>query len=93
MTIQQIDSYIKENDIVVIDFYASWCGPCKMLSPILAELESEMKDVKFIKVNVDEDSEIAQQFNISSIPTLYLYKNAKLSDHISGFRSKEDLKK
>ena len=65
---------------VLLDFWASWCGPCRMLSPVVEEISNEYMDIKVGKVNVDEQSELAQKFGIMSIPTLMVFKNGKHID-------------
>ena len=74
--------------LIVIDFWASWCGPCKMLSPIMDELSDEMTDVTFYKVNVDEERERASHFGISSIPTVLMIKDQKLVNQFVGYADK-----
>ena len=77
----------------VIKFYATWCGPCKAIAPILEELAAELGDaVKICKVNVDSNSEIAGKFEIRAIPTILVFKEGVVSDTIVGLTSKEDLK-
>ena len=66
------------NNLVLIDFFAKWCGPCKMISPIVEELSNEINFVSFCKVDVDENNELASSLGILSIPTLLLYKQGKL---------------
>jgi thioredoxin 1 len=78
--------------IVIIDFWAEWCGPCKMMSPVFEELSKEMIDVKFAKVDTDEAPHIAAQFGIQGIPTLLFVKNGKEVDRIVGFSPKAVLK-
>lgn len=80
------------NNIVLVDFYANWCGPCKMLSPIVEELSNEINDVVFAKVDVDESNDIAANFKIMSIPTIIIFKNGKLISKTVGFQSKSELK-
>jgi thioredoxin 1 len=78
---------------VLVDFWAPWCGPCRMLSPVLDELAGEMKnEVKVVKVNVDEEPELASKFGIMSIPTVIAFKQGKAISKVVGFRSKEDFK-
>lgn len=79
--------------LVVIDIYADWCGPCKMLAPVLAELEGEYPDVKFCKINVDNERELALAFNVSSIPLVALVKNNTYVDNSLGYVPKENLVK
>ena len=73
---------------VLLDFWASWCGPCRMLSPIVDEVAEERTDVKVGKVNVDEQPELAGEFGVMSIPTLLVFKNGKLVDQAVGARPK-----
>ena len=83
-----IQKETKEKEIVVVDFYANWCGPCKMLTPILEQLEEKTKgEVEIYKVDVDDNPELCGQFNITSIPTLLFFKNGKLIFKELGFRS------
>ena len=76
---------------VLVDFWAAWCGPCKMLSPIVDELAGEHPEIKVGKVNVDEQVELAQQFGVMSIPTLILFKGGKPVTSSVGVRPKGDL--
>ena len=76
---------------VLVDFWASWCGPCKMLSPIVDEIAAERSDIKVCKVNVDEQPELAAQFQIMSIPTLIVFKNGKVFNQASGARPKNQI--
>jgi thioredoxin 1 len=77
----------------LVDFWAEWCGPCKMLAPILDDLAAEYEGrVRIGKVNIDEFQELAAQFHISSIPTLLMFKNGQVSEQMVGWRSKRDLK-
>ena len=76
---------------VLIDFWASWCGPCKMLSPVVDEIAEEQSSVKVCKVNVDEQPELAAQFQVMSIPTLAFLKNGKLEAQSVGVRPKSDI--
>ncbi|MGB9792022.1 MAG: thioredoxin [Thermacetogeniaceae bacterium] len=79
---------------VLVDFWASWCGPCMMLAPVLEELAEELKGrVKVGKLNVDENRKTAVSFGVMSIPTLILFKNGKEVARITGFRPKEELNK
>ena len=86
----EFNEKIKEGKVLV-DFYANWCGPCKMLSPIIDEIASEVKDYTFYKVNVDESSEIARSYGVMSIPTLLKFENGELKDKSIGLRTKEEL--
>ena len=77
---------------VLLDFYATWCGPCKMLGPVVEELAGETPDVTFVKVNVDDLPEIAQKYGIMSIPALFVFKNGEVAGQSLGFQPKDALK-
>ena len=76
---------------VLLDFYADWCGPCRMVGPIVSEISDERSDVKVGKINVDEQPELAAQFQVMSIPMLVVIKNGKLANQAVGYRSKEQI--
>lgn len=90
----QFYNKIKNSDkLVVIDFFATWCGPCKMLTPIFESLSNEMSDkVDFGKIDIDRSLEVAQEFNIVSVPTMIIFKNGKMVEKMVGFSPKEQLK-
>ena len=89
------DNFVNEvenfDGTVVIDLYADWCGPCKMLSPVLDALEAEYPDVKFCKVNVDDERELAMKFNVQSIPFVAIVKKNTFVDMSVGYVPKEKL--
>jgi thioredoxin 1 len=83
---------LQDTKLVVVDFWATWCGPCRMLSPILDEVEEEMSDkITVVKVNVDDADQIAMQYRIMSIPTLLFFKNGQLVDKTVGAMPKNQL--
>ncbi|MDH7507558.1 MAG: thioredoxin [Candidatus Thermoplasmatota archaeon] len=87
------DETIKKYSFIVIDCWASWCGPCRMMAPVIDDLAREMQGkIVFGKVNVDENPAISVKYNIMSIPTLLVFKNGNLVDRIIGFYPKEELK-
>ena len=76
--------------VVVVDFFATWCGPCKMLTPVFEELSVELNGkAKFVKVDIDESSEIASRFQVVNVPTLKVFKDGKVVKTLVGFRPKE----
>ena len=88
---QEFDQIITSG-ITLVDFYADWCGPCKMLGPIIEELDNEFPDIEFIKVNVDENMDLADRYSIMSIPTVYIFKDGSLIGQMQGYRDKSGVK-
>ena len=78
--------------LVLVDFWAEWCGPCRMLGPIFEEVSGEIEQVKFAKVDITENQELAQKFGVMSIPTIVLFKDGKEEDRMMGVVPKEALK-
>ena len=86
------DGLLADEKLVIVDFWATWCGPCRMLSPLLDEVEEEMADkITVVKVNVDDADEIAMRYRIMSIPTLLFFKNGQLVDKTVGAMPKPTL--
>ena len=82
-----------KDGLVLVDFYADWCGPCKMLAPVFEQAGEEMKnDATFLKVDIDQSMDLAQKFKIVSVPTLKVFKNGEEVDTLMGFMPKEVLK-
>lgn len=84
---------LKSDKNVLVDFWASWCGPCKMLAPTIEQIAEEYGSFKVGKVNVDDEPDLAQAYGISSIPTLILFKDGKAADMMVGLRSKDEIVK
>lgn len=82
-----------KNQVVVVDFWASWCGPCKMIAPVIEELSGEFEGkVQFVKVNVDDNPEVSRKYRIASIPTIMVFNNGSVAETMVGFRPKQELK-
>jgi thioredoxin 1 len=81
-----------ESGVTVVDFFATWCGPCKMLAPVLEGLAGEIEGkAKFIKVDIDQSSDLANEFQISSVPTMIIFKDGQKADQLVGFLPKEKI--
>ena len=87
---QEFDNTI-ESGVVVVDFFATWCGPCKMLSPVIDELSGELENVNFVKVDIDQSLELARRFEVSIVPTVIVFKDGKEAERLVGFIPKQKL--
>lgn len=80
-----------QSEIILVDFFATWCGPCKMLSSVLSTYAEEHPDITILKIDIDQFPNLAREFGIMSVPTLLVFKNGKIEKKELGFRSKEEL--
>jgi thioredoxin 1 len=80
---------LDQKGVVVVDFYAEWCGPCKVTEPIIEDLSTSMKDVKFVKVDVDPNQDTASKYSVFSIPTFLIFKDGEIKNQFVGAHSKE----
>ena len=92
LTADQFEKEVLQSDVpVFVDFYADWCGPCKMMMPTLTELAEEKADAKFFKVNIDDNRELAKKYRVMSIPTFIVFKNGEPHNRVSAMKSKDEL--
>ncbi len=92
LTEENFDKVLAENSVVAVDFWATWCGPCKMLAPVIEELARDFEGKAVVgKVDVDENESLAMRFGIMSIPTVLIFKNGEMVDKHVGFRQKIQL--
>lgn len=84
------EKVLKSNKKVLVDFFATWCGPCRMLAPILEQVQEET-DVEIVKVDVDESMDLARKYGIMSIPTMILFENGEEKDRVTGLRQKSQI--
>tara|TARA_B100002049_G_scaffold190683_1_gene147601 strand:- start:4463 stop:4780 length:318 start_codon:yes stop_codon:yes gene_type:complete len=87
----ELSSHISDNDVVLVDFWADWCGPCKMIAPILEEVAGELDKAHVIKVNVDENRDAAVEHGVRSIPTLLVFKNGEVVANKVGAATKSEV--
>jgi thioredoxin 1 len=92
LTAQNFDQEVLRSDKpVLVDFYADWCGPCKMMAPVVEEIAEEKTDAKVYKLNIDEEMEIAQKYGVMSIPTFIVFKDGQVSKKDLGAKPKSDV--
>lgn len=88
----KFDEALKSNEVVLVDFWADWCGPCKMLSPLVEKIASDYKGRVFVgKVNVDDEPMLAEKYGIISIPAVFIFKKGEIAERLIGFRQKAQL--
>jgi len=85
------EEVLQSEKTVLVDFYADWCGPCRMLAPIMQEIASENNDIKVVKVNIDESQDLAEKYDVMSIPTTVVIKNGQEIDRTVGYVGKETI--
>ncbi|NCC84227.1 MAG: thioredoxin [Clostridia bacterium] len=94
LTSENFNSTTSQKGVVLVDFWAPWCGPCKMLGPVLAKVAAALKDKAVIaKVNVDENQELAAQFQVTSIPAMFIFKDGQPVKQLMGLKSEADITK
>ncbi len=92
LTVENFDEEVLKSDKpVLVDFWATWCGPCRMIAPIVEQIAEEREDIKVCKVDVDEQTPLAIRYGIESIPTLLVFKNGELTNKALGVRPKESI--
>ena len=84
---------VRDSAVAVVDFSATWCNPCKMLAPVLEEISTEMDNVNFFNIDVDDNPDISGEYGIQSIPAIIVFKNGEVADQTVGFQPKENLVK
>ncbi|WP_424526327.1 thioredoxin [Spiroplasma endosymbiont of Glossina fuscipes fuscipes] len=90
-TVDEFEKVIAENKLTLVDFYADWCGPCKMIAPVINELAKDRGDVNFVKINVDELQDLAQNYGILSIPTLITFQKGNELKRKTGFVTRNEI--
>jgi thioredoxin 1 len=88
-TLEELKTIIESNDKVLVDFWAPWCGPCKMIGPVVEELSEEVSDTEVVKVNIDDNGDAASAFGVSSIPTIVIFKAGEQKEFLAGVQPKK----
>ncbi|MBS7021257.1 MAG: thioredoxin [Firmicutes bacterium] len=90
---QNFNEMVNGNGLVLVDFFATWCGPCKMLGPVLEDMASDRDSIDIVKVDIDESMNLARNYGIMSVPTLLLFKDGQVVAQTNGFQPKESLQR
>ena len=88
---EEFEKLIKQDKIVIVDFFAVWCGPCQMLTPVLEDLSNELTEIEVLKIDIDEEQELAINMGIEVVPTVMIFKNGEKQKVLEGLRSKSEL--
>ena len=88
---EEFNELLKQDKILVVDFFAVWCGPCQMLGPVLEDLAKEMDNIEVLKIDIDEEQELAIEMGIEVVPTVMIFKNGEKKNVLQGLRSKSEL--
>lgn len=87
---EEFEKLIKQDKIVIVDFFAVWCGPCQMLTPVLEDLSNELTEIEVLKIDIDEEQELAINMGIEVVPTVMIFKNGEKQKVLEGLRSKSE---
>lgn len=90
-TSENVKGLIEEGKTTIVDFYADWCGPCKVLGPVLDKIAADNPEINIVKVNVEDNSDLSTEFEVRSIPAVFIFKNGELTDKFVGAKNKEDI--
>ena len=94
LNVENYEKEIRNNEgLALVDFYATWCGPCRMIAPIIHDIAEECTDVTVGKVNIEENIELAEKYDVTHVPTLIIYKNGEEQERLEGFTSKNEILK
>ena len=88
----EFDALLADGKTILVDFFATWCGPCKMLAPVLEEVAPDYPDVEFVKVDVDDEPDLARRYGVSVIPTLFVIKNGEVTANTKGYLNADELR-